>query len=462
MFLCLQPDFKELEKLEEAKRRRRFLKEKKPMELDYDDADFDEEELVTDSEKKESVTIVYESLEALNNNSVCHEIPVRIINDYYIEVIVYGARGFPQRIHWGGGRIWFNFVDEEYTEKAQEWVNKNLPDIKIPYYEYGHDLSKLLDKISGSIGLPPERKMLFFYERDPEQGRIEPTIPVVVTYNNAFSGEGYVRAWADTDDNGDPVVYYSIRQKWKEAYAAFASKKNVGKRYIIQANHRARKIQTISKEMTGENDKGFFTNFDSIGDARAAARMLNSRDVPVMVKIEETRKASPNAIQELLDNSINAIILILFILTIIMIITYKLPGIISLLILINKFLFMVLCLSLVNFELNWTGFCGIIISIILFIQSDILPYERTKQYFRSGVSLPDSLAQGFGNSFKTALHMNLVYFLLGAVVLFFGFYPIDGFGYSLLIGALVNILFFQWTTRSFNEAFILLKLIRKY
>ncbi|MCP4134056.1 MAG: hypothetical protein GY754_24000, partial [bacterium] len=39
MFLCLQPDFKELEKLEEAKRRRRFLKEKKPMELDYDDAD---------------------------------------------------------------------------------------------------------------------------------------------------------------------------------------------------------------------------------------------------------------------------------------------------------------------------------------------------------------------------------------------------------------------------------------
>lgn len=183
---------------------------------------------------------------------------------------------------------------------------------------------------------------------------------------------------------------------------------------------------------TGQAEiKGGFASFE---EAAQIAALLRGGALPVNVDIIEKRTVGPALGQDSLDKSIIAVTVSLIAIAVFMLLFYRLPGIVAILSLIVYALILIGALRGVNAVLTLPGIAGILLSLAMALDGNIIIYERIKDELRAGKTLRAAVEAGYRRAFWTIFDSNITTILSAIVLYYLGTGPIRGFAVTLILG----------------------------
>jgi preprotein translocase subunit SecD len=188
--------------------------------------------------------------------------------------------------------------------------------------------------------------------------------------------------------------------------------------------------------------------FEEFEDAADLASLLRAGALPVSTQIVEKRTVGPTLGSDSLESSKNAIIVGFILLALFMLVVYRLPGLMADVTLIVFGLLLLSGLVAVGAVLTLPGLAGILLTVAMAADANIIIFERIKDEIRNGKSLRASVESGFRRAFWTIFDSNLTT-IIGAAVLFqFGTGSIRGFALTLTLGIIANMITALLLTRA--------------
>lgn len=180
-------------------------------------------------------------------------------------------------------------------------------------------------------------------------------------------------------------------------------------------------------------------NFD-LESATNLATLIRAGSLPVELKEETTSVIGPSLGLEAYETSIKAGGIALLIIFAFMTLVYKIPGLIASLSLIVYTLITIYTMIILGVKLTLPGILGLILSIGMAVDANVLIFERIREELLLGKSLRVSVDAGFKRALSAVIDSNVTTLIAGAVLYYFGTGPIKGFGITLIIGIVVSVL----------------------
>jgi SecD/SecF fusion protein len=233
-----------------------------------------------------------------------------------------------------------------------------------------------------------------------------------------------------------PVVSITFTRDGARKFASVTAD-NVGKRLAIVLDGNIKSAPVIRERIpSGEGViQGRFTP----EEANDLAIVLRAGALPAPVIIEEERTVGPLLGQDSIQSGIKAIIIGASLVCIFMILYYMLAGFIGVIALFLNFLIILGVMGYFHFTLTLPGIAGLILTLGMAVDADILIYERIKEELKAGKTVRSAISAGYGKAFSAIIDSNLTT-LIAAVLLFqFGTGPIRGFAMTLTIGIFASL-----------------------
>lgn len=253
--------------------------------------------------------------------------------------------------------------------------------------------------------------------------------------NVIVSGKDVKKAFVSRDSRGRPAVAFQLKKEGAQKFGQFTAN-NVGKYLAIALDHRIISSPVIRSAIWGGN--GIIEGSFSIDEANLLAKQIQGGALPVPVTVLENRVVGPALGQESVNTSLVAgaigfLIILLFILLV-----YRLPGLVADLALLLYVVLVLGYISLFNITLTLPGIAGILLSIGMAIDGNVIIFERLKEEIAWGKTLSAAVDAAFARAWVAILDGNMTT-LLGALVLFFfGTGPVKGFAITLSIGVVLS------------------------
>ncbi|TDA64549.1 MAG: protein translocase subunit SecD [Clostridia bacterium] len=194
--------------------------------------------------------------------------------------------------------------------------------------------------------------------------------------------------------------------------------------------------------------EGGFATFD---EAAGIAALLRGGALPVNVEIMEKRTVGPSLGQDSLQKSAVAVMVGLIAIGLFMILYYRLLGVIADLSLVVYALILLAALAGLHATLTLPGIAGLVLSVGMAVDANIIIYERIRDELRHGKSFRAAVESGFRRAFWTIFDSNLTTLIAGAVLYYLGTGPIRGFAVTLSLGIVVSmftaIVLTRWLVR---------------
>ena len=178
-------------------------------------------------------------------------------------------------------------------------------------------------------------------------------------------------------------------------------------------------------------------NFTS-EEANYLSNILNAGAFPVGVRVGEERAVAPTLGQESIDNGIKAAIIGMAFVLVFMILYYRLSGIIAIIALVFNMIIILSALAGFGAALTLPGIAGLVLTIGMAVDANVLIFERIREELRSGKAVWAAITSGYQRAFITILDANLTTFFTALVLYHFGTGPIKGFAVTLGIGILAS------------------------
>lgn len=188
-----------------------------------------------------------------------------------------------------------------------------------------------------------------------------------------------------------------------------------------------------------QDGKAMIEGYKDLQDARNMALLLKSGALPVPVEVIEMRTVGPTLGADSIQKSLKAGALGIAAIFVSMLILYRLPGVIACLSLILYAILLLAVTVLINATLTLPGIAGVLLSIGMCVDSNVIIYERLKEELRSGKSLRSAINSGFTRGFATILDSNITTLIAAAVLYFLGSGTIRGFAVTLSIGIVLSL-----------------------
>ena len=185
--------------------------------------------------------------------------------------------------------------------------------------------------------------------------------------------------------------------------------------------------------------------------AKELANFLNAGALPLPIEVSEVYTVGPTLGLQALLMSLRAGIIALIIVSVFMIAFYRLPGLIADISLVLYALFFLAILSVSDAVLTLPGVAGIILSIGMAVDANILIFERIKEELRDGHSLNRAIELGFERAFNTILDSHLTTMIAAALLYYLGSSTIKGFGFTLFWGTALSFFTAIYITKTFIE-----------
>lgn len=184
--------------------------------------------------------------------------------------------------------------------------------------------------------------------------------------------------------------------------------------------------------------KAQITGGFSIEEARHMIVLFQEGSLPVPMKIMEIRNVGPTLGQDSINRSFKAGIVGVILVLLYMFAAYKLPGIVADLALLAYIVILLGVLSAINAVLTLPGIAGIILSIGMAVDANVLIFERIKEELATGKRLTSAIEAGFNRAFKTILDSNITTLITAAVLFYVGTGSVRGFAVTLGVGILTS------------------------
>ncbi len=180
---------------------------------------------------------------------------------------------------------------------------------------------------------------------------------------------------------------------------------------------------------------GGFT--DSSETAELAA-LINSGNLPFSIKDVELSSIGPTLGEEALNTSLIAAGIGIILILLFMLFTYRLPGLVSDISLLAYVAIVVYIMTLFRINLSLSGIAGIILSIGMAVDANVIIFERIKEELALGKTIKTSVASGFNRAFLAIIDANVTTIISAVVLYIFGTGTIKGFAITLAIGTIVS------------------------
>jgi preprotein translocase subunit SecD len=243
---------------------------------------------------------------------------------------------------------------------------------------------------------------------------------------------------------GDPYVRLSFDRRGARIFEKITGD-NIEKRLAIILDDNVYSAPVIRDRISGGT--AVIENIGSTDEARDLKIVLRAGALPAPVKILEQRLVGPSLGQDSIDQGINAMVLGGALVVLFMIIYYGLSGLIAVFALVLNTLLIAAGLAAFGATLTLPGLAGIILSIGMAVDANVLIYERIREELRIGKTLRGAVETGYERATITIFDSNLTT-LITAVILFqFGTGPVKGFAVTLTIGIIANFITAVYVTR---------------
>ncbi len=236
----------------------------------------------------------------------------------------------------------------------------------------------------------------------------------------------------------EQVVDMVMNAEGSKAWARL-TKENIGRSVAIVLDDMVYSAPTVQVEITGGRSQitGNFTP----QEAKDLANVLKSGKMAASVHIVQEDVVGPSLGQEAITAGFISFILALVLLMLYMCAIYGvLPGMIANGALILNIFFTMGILASFQAVLTLPGIAGMVLTLGMAVDANVLIYERTKEELRAGKTLGKSIADGYSNAFSAIFDSNLTSIITGIVLFYFGTGPIRGFATTLIIGLFANFL----------------------
>ena len=267
-----------------------------------------------------------------------------------------------------------------------------------------------------------------------------------------LEGDVVTDAKDEFDQYSKPAVSMTMNSDGARRWAQL-TKQNIGRSIAIVLDNYVYSAPNVNSEITGGRSQitGHFTP----EQAKDLANVLKSGKMPAPAHIVQEDIVGPSLGQESINAGIFSFVVALILLMIYMCSMYGfIPGMVANCALILNFFFTLGILSSFQAALTMSGIAGMVLSLGMAVDANVLIYERTKEELRAGKGVKKALADGYSNAFSAIFDSNLTSIITGIILFNFGTGPIRGFATTLIIGILVSFFTAVFITRIVYEHFM--------
>ena len=350
-------------------------------------------------------------------------------------------------------------IKKDHPLLAIMQVNPNGQGPVVAYANYKDtaDINKYLSMPEIQSELPKDLRLKWGvspYEYDPKAQTFE-LYAIKSTERNGrapLEGDVVVNAKDEYDHYGKPAVSMSMNSDGAHRWAQL-TKQNVGKAIAIVLDGYVYSAPNVNQEITGGNSQitGHFTP----EQAKDLANVLKSGKMPAPAHIVQEDIVGPSLGQASINAGIISFAVALILLMVYMCSMYGfIPGMVANGALVLNLFFTLGILSSFQAALTMSGIAGMVLSLGMAVDANVLIYERTKEELRAGKGVKKALADGYSNAFSAIFDSNLTSIITGIILFNFGTGPIRGFATTLIIGILISFFTAVFMTRLFYEHFM--------
>jgi len=258
-----------------------------------------------------------------------------------------------------------------------------------------------------------------------------------------MTGKHVARAFVQYDDIGRPYVAMSFDKEGAEIFGRVTSA-NVGRQLAIVLDGELYSAPTIQDAITGGNAQ--ITGSYSQSEAQELANVLeNPLEAPI--KVIETRTVDPSLGRDSVRSGFRAALIGAIAVIIFMAVYYQVAGMVANMALLLNILITMGVLAMFKFTLTLPGIAGIVLTIGMAVDTNVLIYERVREELAANKGLRPALAAGYSRAFRVIFDAHFTAILTAAILISMGSGPVKGFGVTLVIGLLANLFSGVFVTR---------------
>ena len=277
--------------------------------------------------------------------------------------------------------------------------------------------------------VPPDSEVLM--------SSTSPKIPYVIKKQILVSGGDLTDAQPGFDQrSNEPIVSFRFNTSGSRKFAQ-ATSENVGQPFAIVLDNEVISAPVICEPITGGSGQisGSFT----VQQANDLAILLRAGALPAPLTVIEERTVGPGLGQDSIEKGelaayVGSILVIVF-----MLLTYRLFGVFANIAVAINVAMIFGVLSLLNATLTLPGIAGIVLTVGIAVDSNVLIYERIREELRGGRNAISAVDAGFKRALSTILDSNITTFIAAAVLFYIGTGPVRGFAVTLGIGIITTV-----------------------
>ena len=369
----------------------------------------------------------------------------------------------------GGGLIRLTVPQAAITDRIRQTIEQSIQIVERRVNELGtvepliqrQGTDRILVQVPG-LQDPTELKELLgktakmeFRMVDPtvppdqaQQGRVpadsevlmseqSPKVPYVIKKQVLVSGGDLTDAQPGFDQRtNEPIVSFNFNTSGSRKFAQ-ATSENVGQPFAIVLDNKVISAPVIREPITG--GPGQISGSFTVQAANDLAILLRAGALPAPLTVIEERTVGPGLGQDSIEKGelaayVGSIMVIVF-----MLVTYRLFGVFANIAVAINVAMIFGMLSLLNATLTLPGIAGIVLTVGIAVDSNVLIYERIREELRGGRNAISAIDAGFKRALSTILNSNITTFIAAAVLFYIGTGPVRGFAVTLGIGIITTV-----------------------
>ena len=244
---------------------------------------------------------------------------------------------------------------------------------------------------------------------------------------------------------GQPIVNFSTTDEGVRLFSRITGA-HIGERMAIVLDESVYSAPVIQSKIS--EGRGIITGSGTQEEAKDLAIVLRAGALPAEVEIIEDRTVGPSLGRDSIEQGKTAAIYSMVLIAIFMILYYRAAGLIADFALLLNLFFIMAVLAGFHATLTLPGIAGIILTIGMAVDANVLIFERIREELRSGKTIRAAIDSGYGHALSAIIDANVTTFLVGIVLYQFGTGPVRGFALTLCIGIISSLFTAFFVTRT--------------
>jgi preprotein translocase subunit SecD len=308
-------------------------------------------------------------------------------------------------------------------------------------------------------GIPSGSEILMEQVIDKKTNLVTKETPYLVQKRVLLTGDMLTAAEVRYDqDFNEPYVAINFNSLGGKTFYEL-TKANVKKRLAIILDDHVFSAPVIQEAIAG--GRAQITGRFTTNEAKDLAIALRAGALPAPVTILENRTVGPSLGRDSVEAGVNSIIIGMVAVVVFILIYYRLSGVVAVGALVLNLIMLLGALAYFGASLTLPGIAGIILTVGMAIDANVLVFERIREEIRLGKTVRAAIDAGFAKAFRTIVDANVTTFIAAIVLFQFGTGPIKGFAITLCIGIAASMFTAVFVSRATFDTFMSRKKIER-